>query len=69
MIDPKTPQLREGHQLYDPINGVRVGALTGGLLGAGVVVMLGGEHPWLIVAGACVGGLIGFVVARRERSA
>ena len=64
----KTPQLREGHQLYDPINGVRVGALAGGLLGAGAVVMLGGEIPLLVVAGALIGGLVGYVFGRRQAS-
>jgi len=32
------------------------------------VVMLGGEIPLLVVAGALIGGLVGYVFGRRQAS-
>lgn len=62
----ETPKLQEGHQLYDPVNGVRIGALSGALLGAAAVVVLGGDHPWLILVVGLVGAAMGYLVARRD---
>ena len=60
-------RLPPGHQPYDRLNGVRIGALAGGLVGAlvGAVTHL----PWLLVAGAVVGGAAGFFVATRRGDA
>lgn len=51
-------RLPAGPQPYDGINGMRIGALAGGLLGALLAAVA--DMPWLIATGAVVGGGIGF---------
>lgn len=52
-------------QPWDPANGLRVGALVGGLLGAGVVWLTG--TVWWLVVGAAAGGAIGWWTERSKR--
>ncbi len=64
MTDHRGSKLPPGRQPYDPLNGLRVGALAGALLGAVVAAVTGAG--WLILVGAIVGAIAGYV---RERSA
>ena len=57
--------LPPGHQPYDPLNGIRVGALVGVILGA-VVTLVVDLGVWPLVGGAVVGGIAGFRFERRE---
>lgn len=60
------PRLQPGRQPYDPLNGFRVGALTGALLGAVATAMTGTGTVWLVVVGAVIGGAIGFRTESRS---
>lgn len=54
-----------GRQPYDPLNGIRVGALAGAILGA-IVTLLVDFGPWPLVGGALGGGIVGFRFERRS---
>lgn len=62
----KRSRLRPGRQPYDPLNGLRVGGLAGGVLGAIVTAVASLGHPWLVVGGVLIGGAIGYWFERRE---
>jgi hypothetical protein len=59
--------LPPGRQPYDPLNGLRVGALAGGLVGAGVTAAAGAEYIWFIAIFAVVGGGVGMWSQRLTR--
>lgn len=60
MPEDDAHRLPVGHQPYDPLNGLRVGALAGGLLGAIAAAIVGLGYAWLILVGAALGGAIGY---------
>ena len=57
-------RLPAGRQPYDTINGLRIGALAGGLLGA--LIAAATHLPWLLLAGAVIGGATGYWSERRK---
>lgn len=65
MRDERHPKLPQGVQPYDRLNGLRIGALTGGVIALFPAIFLGGAPFWL-VGGALVGGLGGYVWDRRS---
>ncbi len=66
MSEKGSPRLPPGRQLYDPLNGLRVGALAGGLIGAIVTAVTSIAFVWLVVAGAVLGGAVGYWYERRR---
>ena len=60
MAPPERSPLPPGRQPWDPVNGLRIGILVGGLLAAGVIALTGFTHLWVIVVGGIVGGAIGY---------
>lgn len=60
-------RLPEGHQPYDRLNAVRIGAVAGGLLAAPLTWLTGA--PWFVIGGAIVGGLGGLAHHRRAGGA
>lgn len=60
-------RLPPGHQPYDPLNAIRIGGLTGALLGAGVSWGIGFERLWLVAASAVIGGFVAHRWERRHR--
>ena len=56
-----------GVQPYDKLNGVRVGALAGGVLGAIPAWIFWPAFGW-VLGGAVIGGLAGYLYQRREQS-
>ncbi len=60
-------RLPAGHQPYDRLVAIRVGALAGGLLGAPVTWFT--SVLWFVIGGAVVGGLGGIVYDIRRRRA
>lgn len=57
--------LPPGVQPYDKLNGVRVGALAGGVVGILPAVLLWPAFGW-VIGGAAVGGVVGYFWQRRE---
>lgn len=51
---------------HDAWNGIRVGSIVGVIVGAGVAALLNSASLWLLVIGAAVGGVIGYVRERRR---
>ncbi len=52
--------------VHDPVNGLRVGMLAGGLLGALITVLTSVGYAWLVFALGLIGGVIGFWTERRR---
>lgn len=67
MVTPTRYSLPPGRQPYDPVNGFRVGAVVGGLVAVLITVGLGFPSIWLALAGAVVGGAIGYRSEKRWR--
>ena len=59
------PRYPPGTQPYDVLNGARIGAVAGGVLGIVAAFFLGAAFVWLIIVGAVVGGGIGYLWERR----
>ncbi len=64
--DVQPPRLPPGRQLYDPLNGFRVGGFTGAIVGTLAAVAAGVAYLWVAFAGAAVGGAIGYWSERRK---
>lgn len=60
------PQYRSGRPPHDAINGLRVGALAGGVLGALFIWVFSVTSVWVVIAGAVIGGSYGFMSQRRK---
>lgn len=58
-------RLPRGRQVYDTFNGARVGAIVGALLGAIVAAVTTPALAWVILVGAALGGVIGYLWERR----
>ncbi len=59
-------RLPPGATPWDTLNGFRIGALAGGLVGAAVAVLAGGATIPLILGGATLGAAIGYVVEKQR---
>lgn len=66
MNDHSKPSYPPGHQPYDALNGLRIGALAGGLLAVVPTALLGFGFAWLMIVGAVIGGAVGYLWERRE---
>ena len=64
MHDVKDRRFPPGRQPYDVLNGMRIGALVGVILGA-VITAIWDLGVWPILIGAVVFGLVGFTYERR----
>jgi hypothetical protein len=62
-------QLPPGRQPYDVLNGLRIGALVGGILGAIVMVLTSLDSLWVLLIGAAIGGVAGYLYERRRLNA
>ena len=64
------PSLAPGEQPYDRLNGMRIGALTGGVFATVIAAVLAATvNPlfvWLIPIGAILGGVAGHRYADRH---
>ena len=62
------PTYPPGRQPYDRLNAIRIGAITGGVLGAALAATLRGVWAFAIVVGALIGGALGAWWDARGRS-
>jgi hypothetical protein len=69
MDESEDYQLPPGRQPYDVLNGLRIGALIGGILGAIVMVLTSLDSLWVLLIGAVIGGLVGYLYERRKLNA
>ena len=53
------PRYAPGEQPYDRLNAVRIGALTGGVIGIVPAVILGAGYAFLLLVGAAIGAYAG----------
>ncbi len=67
MSEEHDRRLLPGQQPYDPLNGLRVGAIAGGILGALATAATGLGAAWLVLALAAAGGAIGYWTERRRQ--
>lgn len=56
---PDRPRLAPGEQPYDRLQAVRIGAITGGVIGAVPAAFLRGGFAILIAVGAVLGAVAG----------
>ena len=64
MSKPRRTRLPPGRQLYDPLNGLRVGVFAGVIVGAVAFAVTG--LVWTLFSAAVLGGVIGYVSERRK---
>jgi hypothetical protein len=65
MGEEKTDRLPPGRQPYDPLNGMRVGALAGGIVGA-VIAGLTDLGFWFVFLVAIVAAAVGYWTQKRK---
>lgn len=65
MGEKKSDRLPPGRQPYDPLNGLRVGALTGGIVGA-VIAGLTDLGLWFVFLVAIVAAAVGYWTQKRK---
>lgn len=53
------PRYAPGEQPYDRLNAVRIGALTGGVIGIIPAAVLGAGYAFLLLVGAAIGAYVG----------
>ena len=63
---PKGSELPPGRLPWDSANGLRIGALTGAVLGAALMAVTGIRSFWLVALTCLAGGVIGFWSQKRE---
>ncbi|MDJ0498802.1 MAG: hypothetical protein QNJ89_13295 [Acidimicrobiia bacterium] len=65
MSGEQQDKLPPGRQPYDPLNGLRIGALTGGIAGA-IVAGLTGVGIWFVFLTAIVAAAVGYWTQKRK---
>jgi hypothetical protein len=60
-------RLPAGRQPYDGLNGLRIGALAGGLLGVVAAAVTGVGGIWLVAGTAVVAGAAGYGYEKHRR--
>jgi hypothetical protein len=67
MEPERDARLPPGHQPYDLLNGLRIGAVAGGLLGVGIAAITGFGGIGTVAVAAAPGGGAGYVCQKRDR--
>ncbi len=65
MSGEQQDKLPPGRQPYDPLNGLRIGALTGGIAGA-IVAGLTDIGIWFVFLTAIVAAAVGYWTQKRK---
>jgi hypothetical protein len=69
MDESEDYRLPPGRQPYDVLNGLRIGALAGGIVGAIVMAATTLDSLWVLLVGAAIGAVVGYLYERRRLSA
>lgn len=69
MDESEDYRLPPGRQPYDVLNGLRIGALVGGIIGAIVMVLTSLDSLWVLLVGAAIGAVVGYLYERRRLNA
>ncbi|MEN8042133.1 MAG: hypothetical protein ABFR95_11580 [Actinomycetota bacterium] len=67
MENSEEPRYPAGVQPYDSFNGLRIGALAGGVIGILPAFVFPGGFVWLVI-GAAVGAAAGYLWERNDRA-
>jgi uncharacterized protein YcfJ len=67
MVPAAATDHHEPMAVHDPINGLRVGALAGGLLGALITGVTSTSYAWIVLVLGVAGGAIGFFTERSRQ--
>lgn len=67
MSTKKPEKLPLGLQPWDPANGLRVGGITGAVVGAIVMAVVGVANIWLMVVPALIGAVVGYWSEKRKQ--
>jgi hypothetical protein len=63
----KSDSYRAGHPPHDPLNGFRVGAFAGGIMGIVGSWVVASPNLIALLAGALVGGGVGYWTEKRKQ--
>lgn len=63
----KRSAISPGRAPWDPVNGLRIGALTGGLIGAALIALSGVASFWIIACCGAIGGGVGYWSEKRKQ--
>ncbi len=61
MTNTEPDRYPPGHQPYDKLVGMRIGAIVGGIVGIVLLAVLDGSFPWLILPFTVAGGVAGYL--------
>jgi hypothetical protein len=62
------PHFPAGRPPWDPVNGMRVGILAGGVVGVIITLITPVSGIWLTLVGGAVGGGLGYWSEKRRQS-
>lgn len=62
------PRYPAGRPPHDPVNGLRVGGLIGGVTGGTLTLLVGATHPWLILVGGVIGAAGGWATEKHKQT-
>ena len=62
-----TGQLPPGRMPWDPVNGARVGAVAGALVGAAFIALSGVANFWVIAGCGAIGAGLGYWSEKRKQ--
>ena len=63
----KRAALPLGRAPWDPVNGLRIGAFTGALFGAGLIFLSGVASFWIVAGCGAIGGGVGYWAEKRKQ--
>ncbi len=68
MSDEERSRLPAGRPPWDPLNGLRIGVLVGGVVGVTITLITPVTGIWLTLAGGAVGGALGYWSEKRRQT-
>jgi predicted MFS family arabinose efflux permease len=63
----KRSVLPPGREPWDPVNGLRIGAFTGAVIGAVLIALSGVASFWIVAGCGAIGGGVGYWAEKRKQ--